>query len=112
MTPEFKQCIAAIVQCPSIVGPDRQRPVTAGERLLMTGEPEQGNASIVQCLRKVRFDRERPVTAGERFLEALEFEQSIADERVRRSVFWIELQGLINKLHRRREIPSLTLNQA
>ena len=64
MTLEFKQDIAAIAKCLGKIGLDCQRPVKAGERLLIALEVELGIAAIAQGLDKVGQDRQRPVIAG------------------------------------------------
>ncbi len=57
MTLELVQGDAAIIQGVSIVGPNRQRTITANERVLMTLELVQGNAAIVKSLNIVGLDR-------------------------------------------------------
>src|SRR5205085_4159388 len=77
---ELEQDIAAITQRLGKIGPDRERPVIAVERLLIAFELKgaQHGCAAVMCLGKIGLDSKRLMIAVERLLIAFELERDIA----------------------------------
>jgi hypothetical protein len=77
-TPQPVQQAGAIVERLGEIRPQRQRPIVAGQCLLVAPEIFQHIAPVEERFDVVRTERQRTVVALERFVEAIELDENVA----------------------------------